>query len=332
MKPLVSILIPAFNAQSWIVDTIHSVLTQTWPRIEVIIVDDGSTDDTVNIVRQYESSILKLIRQENGGACRARNLALRECQGDYIQWLDADDLIAPNKIERQIAVAETDLMPSDVLYTSAWGSFYYRPNKAKFQSTPLWQNLDAIEWLILWFSNTWMMFPAVWLVNRWLTDQAGPWDERLARNQDGEYFCRVISHCKYIKFVSESRSYYREINPSSISSSTSRKALESLCLSFDLETRHVLEMENSERTRRACISRISQRVPFFDEEAPDLADKLRQRIKDLGGEFVPMGTSRKYALAKNIIGNKNAWLLKKMTWQVYRRISCNIDRLMSIYL
>lgn len=114
--------------------------------------DDGSTDGTLSIVRQYESSTLKVIHQENAGACRARNRAFGECQGDYIQWLDADDLLAADKIERQLNAADTH-DDSDVLLASAWGRFYYRPSKAKFRPTPLWRDLDTVEWLVLRLAN-----------------------------------------------------------------------------------------------------------------------------------------------------------------------------------
>src|SRR5215510_10877008 len=104
-EPLVSILIPAYNAGAWIDETIRSALDQSWARKEVIIVDDGSSDNTADIARRRECSFVKLIEQENQGAARARNRALSIAQGDYIQWLDADDLLAPDKITRQMRAA-----------------------------------------------------------------------------------------------------------------------------------------------------------------------------------------------------------------------------------
>jgi len=325
MKPLVSILIPAYNAESWIADTIQSVLAQTWPRKEIIIVDDGSTDGTLNISRRFESSLLNIIQQENEGASRARNRALRECQGDYIQWLDADDLLAPDKIERQLALAANQTA-QDILYASAWGKFYYRPDKSHFQPTPLWRDLEALEWLILRLNNPWIMPPSAWLVSRWLSDKAGPWDERLTLNDDGEYFCRVVSRSTKVKFVSESRCYYRVGNLSSLSWSRSQNALESLCLSIDLETRHVLDRENSERTLRACINRLNIGVSILDIEAPRQAHILRQRIKELGGKNVPIKTSRKFALAKGIIGKRNTMLLKWVLTKTKSRICSGLER------
>src|SRR5207253_7146402 len=147
MKPLVSILIPAYNAGPWIGDTIKSALNQTWPRKEIIVVDDGSRDETVAIARQFTSNDVTVISQENQGASAARNKALQLSQGDYIQWLDADDLLAPDKIERQLESVDYS-QSNRVLLCSAWGHFCYRSYKARFVRTSLWQDLQPVEWLV----------------------------------------------------------------------------------------------------------------------------------------------------------------------------------------
>src|SRR5438067_12061163 len=98
MTPLVSILIPAYNAELWIAETIRSALAQNWPRKEIIIVDDGSTDQTLSIARQFASKTVSVIAQKNQGAAAARNKAFQLCQADYIHWLDADDLLSPDKV------------------------------------------------------------------------------------------------------------------------------------------------------------------------------------------------------------------------------------------
>src|SRR4030095_8981359 len=98
---LVSILVPAYNKEAWIGDTIKSALAQTWQNKELIIVDDGSKDRTLDVIRRFESVSVKVVAQENQGACAARNRAYSLAQGAYIQWLDADDLLHPQKIETQ---------------------------------------------------------------------------------------------------------------------------------------------------------------------------------------------------------------------------------------
>ena len=105
-EPLVSILIPAFNAQEWIADSIRSAIAQTWESKEIIVVDDGSTDKTLRIARQFESECVRVVTQRQQGAAAARNKAFSLSRGDYIQWLDADDLLAPDKVAWQMAAAE----------------------------------------------------------------------------------------------------------------------------------------------------------------------------------------------------------------------------------
>src|SRR6476659_9295162 len=123
MKPLVSILIPAFNAEKWIADAISSAITQTWPN-EVIVVDDGSRDGTLSVARACASKNVKVVSQANQGAAAARNQAYAICQGDYIQWLDADDLLGPDKIAKQMGALERGTGPRTLL-SSGWATFMY---------------------------------------------------------------------------------------------------------------------------------------------------------------------------------------------------------------
>jgi glycosyltransferase involved in cell wall biosynthesis len=131
MNPLVSILIPAYNAEEWIADTIRSTLGQTWPRKEIIIVDDGSTDRTLSIAREFASGDVSVFTQPNQGASAARNKAYAVSKGDYIQWLDADDLLAPDKLEKQMH-AVSSCQSNRTLFSSAWAYFAYRRSKARF--------------------------------------------------------------------------------------------------------------------------------------------------------------------------------------------------------
>src|SRR5437879_8920231 len=131
MKPVLSILIPAFNVQEWMADKIKSAIGQTWQRKEIIIVDDGSIDQTFSIARQFVSKELNVVTQQNQGAAAARNKAFCLCQGDYVQWLDADDLLAADKIAQQMAVGE-DCGDRRALLSGSWVRFVYRANRAKF--------------------------------------------------------------------------------------------------------------------------------------------------------------------------------------------------------
>src|SRR5262249_51715055 len=116
---LVSVIIPAYNAAQWIAESIESVLQQTYRDVEIILIDDGSTDRTVEIAQrilrkgrfQYQ-----ILHQENMGPSGARNRGWRAARGRWIQFLDSDDLIHPRKIETQMTEASgkvADLIYSD---------------------------------------------------------------------------------------------------------------------------------------------------------------------------------------------------------------------------
>jgi len=103
--PLISVIIPTFNSGKFIPDAVQSVLDQTYQRLEVIVVDDGSTDATKDILREFNGHI-RYCYQENRGPSAARNIGITSARGDYICFLDADDIWMPNKLEVQLAFME----------------------------------------------------------------------------------------------------------------------------------------------------------------------------------------------------------------------------------
>lgn len=117
--PKISVIIPTYNCFSYIKEAVDSVLNQTYQNIEIIIVDDGSTDNTMQLLTPYSSQI-KYIHQQNRGPSAARNTGIRAAQGEWIAFLDADDIWLPNKLEKQILLAE-EKNELDVIFTD----FYY---------------------------------------------------------------------------------------------------------------------------------------------------------------------------------------------------------------
>src|SRR5438270_10693715 len=101
---LVSILIPCYNAERWVAQAIESALAQTWPIKEVIVVDDGSTDGSLDVIRSFGDRIQWETGPNQGGNA-ARNRLLDLARGEWLQYLDADDYLLPEKVERQIEVA-----------------------------------------------------------------------------------------------------------------------------------------------------------------------------------------------------------------------------------
>jgi glycosyltransferase involved in cell wall biosynthesis len=302
MTALVSILIPAYNAERWIAGTIESAIGQTWPQKEIVVVDDGSTDGTLAVVGQFESKGVRVVTQSNRGAAAARNKALSLSRGDYIQWLDADDLLSPSKVAHQMQRA---MQTGDrrILLSSAWGSFRFRPAKAKFIPTPLWCDLAPTEWLTRKLEGNCHMQTATWLVSRSLSEAAGPWDTRLLGDDDGEYFSRVISASNGISFIPQGRVYYR-VTPSSRLSHIGRsdKKMDAQFLGMKLQIGCLRARENSDRVRAACVTYLQTWLPAFYPNRPDLVQEAEQLAASLGGRLSVPKASWKYAWVETLFG------------------------------
>ena len=302
MKPLVSILMPAYNAGRWIADSIQSALAQTWQRREIIVVDDGSTDRTAEVAKRFAAQGVTVVSTPNRGLSAAVNHAFRVCQGDYIQELDADDLMAPHKIEWQLAaLRESD--SKRILLSSPWAPFYYRTSQARFIRNPLWQDLSPVEWLLRKMSQNLHMQNATWLVSRELAEAAGPWDESLQYDQDGEYFARVLRCCAGTRFVSGSGIYYRASGTASISYiGNSEKKKESLLRSMKLHISYLRALEESERVRAACVTYLQNWCGVFFPGRPDLMNELQDLAAQLGGRLGPPRIGWKYAWIEPLFG------------------------------
>jgi glycosyltransferase involved in cell wall biosynthesis len=302
MEPLVSILIPAYNADAWIASTIKSAIRQTWRRKEIIIVDDGSTDRTLEIVRRFASKEVVVVTQENQGASKARNHALSLSQGTYIQWLDADDLLSPDKITKQMEIS-TKYGSARTLFSSEWGYFAHRTDRAKFCPSSLWRDLSPIEWLLRKMGEDVHMQTATWLVSRELTEAAGPWNARLLNDNDGEYFCRVLLASNGVRFVPGARVFYRITSPSRLSYiGQSDKKKDARFLSMQLHVKYIHSLEHSDRVRAACLTYLQNWVINFYPERLDIVEQLEKLAENLGGRLEAPQLRWKYAWIKPVVG------------------------------
>jgi len=105
---LVSIVIPCYNAELFIIDTIRSILEQTYKNIEIIIIDDGSTDDSAKIIKQIKSDNLQYFYQENRGVCYTRNKGLSLAKGDFVVFFDSDDIMSKNFVSSRVEYLDSN--------------------------------------------------------------------------------------------------------------------------------------------------------------------------------------------------------------------------------
>lgn len=316
MTSLVSILIPVYNAERWVAETLESVLAQTWRYKEVIVVDDGSKDASVEIIKRYEASNVKIIKQNNSGASVARNTALKEAQGDFIQYLDADDLLSPNKIESQIRVLEQN--PPNMLAISSRVSFH--DEEGMDQGVPdtgeeFVDTDEPLQWLInLLGSETGAMVPIhSWLTPRRVIDVAGPWDAHPSPDDDGEYFARVVLASTGIRCVGEATCYYRLFRSRQSWSKVASELMHWGALrSLDLKAQHILALTNAPRVKQILIRHYINRVIASYPIYPRVAEAAMHRAKELQGGAIQISSFG---------GNRSKFLIKLLGWKTARKVS-----------
>ncbi len=257
------------------------------------------------MARRFEPRGVRVLDQPTRGAAAARNAGLAAATGELIQFLDADDVLAPDKIARQVAFCAGN--PSVQLVSGEWGRFEADPARADFAPQPNWRDLGAVEFLQLFFETGAMMHPAAWLARRELLAAAGPWDESLSLNDDGEYFARVMLRAGRIHFCGGARSCYRSNLHGSLSGRKDGKSLDSLYRSFELELGYLAAADASPRTRAAVAHGWKWLAFELYPGRPDLADAAERQARALGWSPRPFPAGGRFQLAARFLG----WRLAK---------------------
>ena len=304
-NPLVSILIPLYNAEKYFDECIQSVLEQTYKNIEVIIVNDGSTDNSLNIANMYAKkySFIKVIDQENKGAASARNKAFPFSSGEYIQYLDADDILHPDKIAMQIRRLNEHEFDPEIVATSAWSRFFYTCSQVSFPHLPLYQDYsDPLMFLRDAWQNNQNMIVQTWLTPRKLHIKAGHWDEGITTADDNLFFAKIVLKTTKILFVSESKVYWRQDNPNSLSSKQTHRDMSSylkVCHSYHKMVKKQLDYPGM---RYALAMEYSKCIYRSYPEFMDIVKEAESTVRELGfDEPLPMPTW-KFRIFAEIIG------------------------------
>jgi glycosyltransferase involved in cell wall biosynthesis len=311
MNCTVSILIPAFNADRWVASALQSALDQSWPKTEIIVVDDGSTDQTLAVAKRYESARVKVMRQENGGAAAARNTALREAQGDFLQYLDADDFLSADKIQEQIT-----LLRETPDYLSVSSAIYFfdgnDPDSGLKERSGAVDTDDPVKWLIEFLGpdGPFGTVPyGAWLTPRSVAERAGPWDDSVrSPDDDGEYFARVVLASHGIRASRAGRYYYRKfVHGGSYSSTYSEVLLQGRLYSLDCKAEHLLARTTDPRAYRALANRYLDLAYGAYPSYPKLTDEALRKAREMGDtDYRPRFGTWKGEFLRRLVGWKAA--------------------------
>ena len=288
---LVSIIIPVYNSEKNIANCIDSVLAQSRVRIEIIIVDDGSTDNSFVVAEKYLGNTnVTVISQKNSGASAARNAGLKAARGEYIQFLDADDLLSPDKIESQLNVLNDSVNQVALCRTV---HFFDGDDPTKGVGADDWfcaDNNNPVDFLLKLYAGEdempgfgGMIQPNAWLTPRAIIDKAGLWNEFRCPDDDGEFFCRVILAAEGVKFSDQGINYYRKYKTaSSLSGQKNAEAFENIIESLNLKYKYL-----KQRTSEPLLDRIFARHYWWTGVAAypsfkELSGYCIQKATDLG--------------------------------------------------
>ena len=311
MNRIVSILIPAYNAERFVGAALESALNQTWPNTEIILVDDGSKDQTFAVAKRYESPRVKIFRQENRGAAAARNAALRESQGDFLQYMDADDLISADKIREQVL-----LLQQYPHYLSVSSAKYFfdgdDPNAGLLERSGAVDSDDPVQFLaeLLGSEGPTRTIPCgAWLTPRSVADAAGPWDDSVrSPDDDGEYFARVMLASRGVRASKTGCYYYRKFRQGgSYSTTRSETNLRGRLHSMNSKVACLLARTNAPEVYRALANRYVELAFSAYPDFPRLTDESLQRANEMGGtSYVPSFGTWKGNLLRRLVGWKAA--------------------------
>lgn len=305
--PKVSILIPLYNSEKYISETIDSALSQSWPNIEIIIVDDGSTDNSFLIAKSYESSVLSVYKKENRGACAARNFAFSKSTGDFIQYLDADDLLSADKIERQMAYFEQ----FGNYICASCKSVRFVEDKSRHKDTGEYVSKDysnPLDYMVdAWDTGHYLGIHS-WLIPRQIVEKVGEWDIALKRFQDGEFIIRVLYNIREVKYVPGCIAFYRE-TPNSISKGNYKEIEESRCLLLVKVVNNIIIPSNHSGAFQAFVVYLSNSIYNWYPNHQNLVDVGLNTLKKFNASFTVRNKTTFSRLVILIIG-----------WHVFRKL------------
>ncbi|MFP5042396.1 glycosyltransferase family 2 protein [Parasediminibacterium sp. JCM 36343] len=305
--PLVSVIMPLYNAENYVAEAIQSILNQTYTNWELIIVNDGSTDTSLASAKQFENEKIKVFSKENNGAGAARNYGYKQSKGQFIKFFDADDMLNPGMLDAQVQLAGKN---TNAVISGKWGRFYNdNINDFKLSPEACWQDMAPLEWLCSsWYNGTAMTQPGIFLIPKAIIEKAGLWDESLNLVDDLEFFTKIILASQGVKFCDASVLYYRSGQGNNLSGQKSRKAIESYFKAMELSTSYLLAASQAGIVK-LTVANVWQSFAYYCyPNNLDLVKKAEKRALNLAKANLPYSNNKRHQFFISIFGWK---LLKR---------------------
>jgi glycosyltransferase involved in cell wall biosynthesis len=190
--PLVSVVIPAYNAENTIQETIHSVLNQTFKDWELIIIDDGSQDSTVKIIKEMKSSRIRIFSYDNGGLALSRNRGVHHAQGEYISFLDADDLWTSDKLEAQLQALQEN---PEAAVAYSWTDYIDQSSQFLHSGRHITINGNVYQHLLV---NNFLENGSNPLIRKQALNQVGGFDSSINSVADWDMWLRLAARYQFV--------------------------------------------------------------------------------------------------------------------------------------
>jgi len=325
-EQLVSIVIPLYNAEPYIEETINSILEQTYKNIEIIIIDDESTDNSYKIAKKYENKFIQVVTQKNSGPGAARNKGILLSKGQYIQFLDADDLLEKNKIKNQLEIFKKYGDDCFIFGKVIEFKNNINDNSNITQYQDYYKSYkNPLDLLKDYWQKGGMIATGSYIVSKELINISGKWNENWILNEDGEFVSRLISNSNKIIYDEKSITYYRKSNPNSLNSNRTLKHYQSQFESYK-SYGQIINKKNLDNNFNyalaSCYSGIYQSMYPHHKE---LRSECIEELNKLGyKKVIPRGHPY-FKYIASIIGINNALFIKQIIkklndyFRIYKR-------------
>jgi glycosyltransferase involved in cell wall biosynthesis len=313
MIPKISVIIPCYNSQYFIAEAINSALSQSYSNLEVIVVDDGSTDNSLAVINEYQDRRLIVLRQPNQGACVARNLGLKNASGDYVKFLDADDVLANNIISEQASQLEL-AEPGAIVFGYCYNFVGDISNTEVFPKVVRGVTDSFAVTLVL---KTILTSCAVYPVE--CLREVGGFDDAVTSRQEWALNLKLLLNGYRFQYF-DSMVYYRRLHDSEFRISNRRHESDSEMRNLDAIFSLLPEYKNLDYL--AAWSSVYWRVGRYiliNEGRPE-AEPFFDKAKHLSPSSYRKYWPKSYKLAVSIFGLYLPEKIQRTLMQVYRRM------------